>query len=61
MPASVTSKRSVLAPLSETRKWEGFPRHWASSLAAQLNAATGLEDAIEIVGPAGVPDGIVVP
>ena len=25
-------------PLSETRKWEGFHSHWASSLAAQLNA-----------------------
>jgi hypothetical protein len=25
-------------PLSETRKWEGFYSHWASSLAAQLNA-----------------------
>jgi hypothetical protein len=25
-------------PLSETRRWEGFHSHWASSLAAQLNA-----------------------
>jgi hypothetical protein len=25
-------------PLSETRKWEGFHSHWASSIAAQLNA-----------------------
>jgi hypothetical protein len=25
-------------PLSETRKWEGLHSHWASSLAAQLNA-----------------------
>src|SRR3954447_11136903 len=25
------------APLSETRKWEGFHSQWTSSLAAQLN------------------------